>query len=444
MTGLVEIGRLNAATDQMMAYEINRPSLSQSAVDARIAPVAADIINSDPTIKQAVKNGVADAAADGGFLTQQQLGAVRTVTTDHPLYSEVRLSHDFRVAGGVLRAGGIVDGPAGAVAYAVPTGDGLVELTRDFRRALPGGGADGMLPPVLVASLSESISATAPLTGITCWGDSMTMDYGSIGTAFAVELGTELGIPANMRGYSGETGYQIAWRAGAFEARITVSGALPATGAVAATITPDVGWFRERTFDGVVTSITGARVPVRIVQAGAAAPGDVPTWTVAQVGGTAPVTILPGARVLVSTGAERAVTTQPMTVWIGRNDADPDRIERALTALLTQHRDPLRRRVVLPVFNRTTEPSGSAAYVEVTAANARIAEVAGDDFYDLRADLILSGLAIVGLTPTAEDTTAMSEDRVPPALMHDVTHLNALGRQAAARLVANEIKTRNW
>lgn len=444
MTGLVEIGRLNAATDQMMAYEINRPSLSQSAVDGRIAPIAAGIIADSPTVIAAARSAVDDAVDDAGVIVRQQLGAVRTVITNHPMYSEARLSHDFRVVGGVLRTGGIVDGPAGAASYAVSAGDGVVELTRDFRRALPGGGADGMLPPVIAASLSASISATAPLAGITCWGDSMTMDFGNIGTAFAVELGTELGIPASMRGYSGETGYQIAWRAGAFEARITPASDLPATGSVAATITPNIGWFRGRTFDGVVTSITGVRVPVRIIQSEAATPSDAPTWTVEQLGGIAPAAILPGARVLVGTGAERAVVTQPMTVWFGRNDTDPDRIEDALTALLTQHRDPLRRRVVLPVLNRTTEPAGSPAYVEVTAANARIAEVAGDDFYDLRAALILSGLQIAGLTPTPEDATAISEDRVPPALMHDATHLNALGRQAAARLVANEIKTRNW
>lgn len=538
MAETVEIGRLNAATDQTMAYSINRDkSESQQAVDARIGDVAADIIASDPTVSQAAVNAVQEkldtqgvaytrnSVPDGtdlddyrakefagfwtlafgneyghlptGYLSQScvleiatggtagastqtvtmgeqkwfreiqpnldwsswteivtgtdvqrftDLGAVRTIVTDHPELSEVRLSHDFRVTGGVLREGGVVDAASGGVAYAVPSGAGVVELTRDFRRALPGAAPNGLLRPEVAAALSQTLSVTAPMTGLTCWGDSMTTDFGGLGVTFARELGRELGIVATDRGFSGETPQQIALRAGVLSVRVTLVGTstLPVSGAVPVTVDPPTGWFRGRTFPARVADASGKVLSVSLVQAEESSPGTVPTWTLQQVGGVSAATVLPGTRIVGADAADRPVQVQPIIVRFGRNDTDITRGVAALRAFLTQQRDPLRRVLVLPIYNRPTEKRGTPAYAEVEAANTAYAEAAGECWFDLRRHLIDHGLKIAGISPTPEDLAAIADDTPPPSLMLDGTHLNAAGRRVDARLAANEIKTRNW
>lgn len=427
MTGLVEIGRLNAATDETMAYEINRPSRSQSAVDARIAPVASDIINSDPAIKQAAKNAIAGAVDDAGLLKQSELGAVRTISTDDSLYVEVQLTRDFRRIGGRLVSGGRIGDTPGVIETITATGDGTVRLSRDFRRVID------LVPETWQA-----------FTAVTGWGDSMTTDHGGLGTNQTVALADALSVAGYDRGISGDTPYEIAWRMGALAWRATVpGGTIPVSGKVPVVIEPANGHNQARTWECTVVGDDGENIHVRISHA-ATTPSAEPAWEIEQVGGTTPASFLPGSRIRYAAAPLDPAFRTPATFWVGRNDAHLGRVIESLTAMLSQHRDPARRRLVRPIFNRTTEPAGSPGYVNVMAINDAIKELAGPDFFDDRAALIAHGLEIAGITPTPDDDAAVAEDRIPPSLLMDALHLNVAGRLALARIDAIEISGRNW
>lgn len=443
MTGLIPIGDVKVATDVTLAYEIRRAaSQAQQAVDSRVQGVAADIIAADPTIRDAAETAVAGAAADGGFLTQQQVGAVRTLDVTQPVYQEVRLSKDFRILGGSLVAGGETGITPGY--YDLPLGGvpgGVVNVTKDYRRAFPGTGPDGSY----TTEQSDVILARGrELTAVANWSDSMGRDNGGLGTSVIRELGIALGVPAIDRGFSGDTPTQVAARYGAYPPRVTITdGVLPASGTVPVTISPERGWRGPRTWTGTMRTQEGALVDVRLVQDGTDQDG-VPSWTLEQIDGSGAVTILPGARFTHRDSTDSAVVATPFMLWVGRNDPDVERGRAAVSALLAEMRDPHQRVIVLSMFNRESEPVGTPGYDAVMAFNEMLAEVAGPRYFDLRAPLISNGLALAGISPTPADTTAISEDRVPPSLMADHTHLNVPGRVAAARIIANEILGRTW
>lgn len=277
-------------------------------------------------------------------------------------------------------------------------------------------------------------------------GDSMTTDYGSLGKSTIAYIGEQVGVQVVNSGRSGNTPTEIAWRLGALRWGLTVVGnVLPTSGQVEAFISPDDGFYNSYQWDGVVYDRTGKEVPVRL-RCSSVSMGGVPTWTAEQLNGSGPVIIAPGSRVRWAGTAD--ISGMPAIVWMGRNDSriesGVDRIERALSAVMQQHRDPAGRMLVLPVFNRATEPSGTAEYVLVEQINERIAEVAGSNFFDARRAMIDNGLMVANITPNADDLTAISEDRIPGRFLMDITHLNELGREVLAVLVGNEIKARNW
>lgn len=427
MTGLIEIGQLKAATDQTMAYEINRASQSRAAVDSRVQGVAAGIIAGNPTIIDAAEAAVDGAAEDAALLSGKELSATRALDVNDATYSEVVLSRDFRRIGGRLRSGGgrVGDTP-NVIEASLPTGDETVKLSRDYRRII------------------TETPFTGLFTTLTGWGDSMTTDHGSVGVSQTLKLAEYLGVDGYDRGVSGDTGTQIAWRMGALDWRITVDGGeIPATGAVACTITPANGHNQSRSWPVTLMGEDGTTVQATLTH-GTTTPGATPTWTITQSAGGSAVTVLPDTRVKYVGAPTPEAFTAPATFWIGRNDADETRVIEALSAMLSQHRDPKRRRLVRPIFNRSTEPSGSGGYDNIMTINAAIAELAGADYFDDRAALIEHGLDIAGITPTSGDLDAIAADQIPPSLMLDGLHLNEAGRLALARIDAIEISGRNW
>ena len=437
MTGIIPLGDFTrVATDATMAYEINRPSRSQSAVDARVQTVAADIIASDGTVKAAAKAAVGTAVDDAGLLKRAEIGAVRTLSSDDPQYSEVRLSRDFRRTGGTLKTGGEVGVLPGSVESALPSGSGEVLLTRDYRRAQPASAGGGVTPTPIVEEWLSRFGRIA------MWGDSMTTATYGGGDSQISLLAAELGVTPYDGGRSGHTGTEIAFRAGALAVRVTVpGGTIPAVGAVAATVEPALGWWNWKEIPAVLRSSSGTLVRVLLKHA-SPSPGTLPTWTIEQVGGTAPAPVLPATRIAPETPT--SALGAPVVFWIGRNDPDETRVVDAMKALLNAHRDPGRRRLVLPIFNRQDSPAGSPSYVRDMAVNAKLAELTGTDYFAARRKIIDHGLQLAGIAPTAADVAAVSEDRIPPSLMADITHLNPAGRGALARILAIEITGRNW
>ena len=217
---------------------------------------------------------------------------------------------------------------------------------------------------------------------------------------------------------------------------------VPATGGVSVQITPATGYRFARSWPVRVATAEGGVVYATLSHP-AVAIGAVPDWTLSRTDGGGSVRLLAGARIAhdSSWSPDRY---SPMVVGLGRNDPTQSRVIEALEGIVATHRDPARRLLILPILNVTSEPAGSPGYLNVTAINAEIEQRWPHLYYDDRAALIAHGLDIAGIAPTSEDTTAITQDRIPPSLMTDGTHLTGPGRLARAVLWHTEITARSW
>lgn len=64
----------------------------------------------------------------------------------------------------------------------------------------------------------------------------------------------------------------------------------------------------------------------------------------------------------------------------------------------------------------------------------------GRRYINQRKYMIEYGLSDAGITPTVEDTTAISEDKIPPSLLYDTVHYNDKGYNIIANLVVERGK----
>lgn len=408
------------------------------------ASAATQAIADNPDV---VAQAAALAQSDQGLTRDVTISTPRVVTTDHPDYATVTLSRDLREVGGVLRSEPVLADSItpGALARMSPLGQGRLLLTRDLRRVEPGGEAedDGLTPSVVLAEWAQRMPVTPILSAIVGLGDSMTTDQGGVGLSQIAALAEVLGVLGYDLGVSGDTPRGIAWRVGAMALRVTSDVTLPATGAVAVQVSPSDGWRFERTWPVRLRTSTGGLIRATLTQSATTVSAS-PAWTLEQVGGSASVKVLAGTRIAHEQAWKGTERFQPMVVGLGRNDPDAGRVMEALGGIVATHRDPCRRMLIRPIFNKATEPSGSSEYTTVMSINASISAKWPDLYFDDRTQLITHGLALAGITPTAADTTAITEDRIPPSLMMDDTHLTVAGRRALAIIDAAEISGRNW
>jgi hypothetical protein len=132
----IPVGRLQVATPETMAAAVNQPTVARNAVDARVRGVAADIIATDETVKDAAAAAVtADIAGrdlvesgDPRLLEEGDPDAFRVRDRSGRVGFEVGTSGDIRHNGIIERGGGgylrWMDRPGGRVAMEIrPNGE---------------------------------------------------------------------------------------------------------------------------------------------------------------------------------------------------------------------------------------------------------------------------------------------------------------------------------
>jgi hypothetical protein len=121
-----------------------------------------------------------------------------------------------------------------------------------------------------------------------------------------------------------------------------------------------------------------------------------------------------------------------------------NRVLAAVAAKIEYLRAARKRYLIVGVHNGTGEASGTLTYQKVVALNAALKALYGRRFVDYRTYLIAYGLSDAGITPTAGDTTAVAEDRVPPSLLTDGLHFQLVTRQILAKLVGDREYELGW
>jgi len=475
---LQRLGEFEAATDLTNAFNIRQTgSESQTAVDERVVDQAAPIILANAT-------QIIEAAVE---LAQDDAGLVRTTDDRLPSFGPTEVEEE-ELAEAHLDAAGKLYWNSVRKSDGGPTVHG-VEILK-ARLGLDGSGTDplaagwlletvGVAPSrslyinslklggrVEVATTGDprdavivgnevhfttnsgrkvfdiptraTVDALPRPMALTGAGDSLTANGVYLSRVEAVTGWTTTNL-----GVSGNTSTEVAIRQGGVRPLLTVTGdQIPATGSVAVTTVDPGSSFRGAGTTSGAFSWPGtlAGVPGTFIHHSELSP--VTREFVRDTAGTA-VACPPGTPFYGTDGDAHRDEIQ--VIWVGRNNilnpADVIRDVAAMVAHLTPY---VKRYIVMGVTNGTNEPFGSANYNAVIAINQQLADIYGERFLDIRRYLIDQAQADLGQTPTPEDLTAISEDRIPPQLHIDSIHFTTAGYTAVGNRTVTKLTGLGW
>lgn len=294
---------------------------------------------------------------------------------------------------------------------------------------------DGGLTAFATECVRQALGTPEPVDiGYVAEGDSMTASNYGGGVPYPTTLAELLGKPVANTGVSGAWSPEVSVRAGGITPLLTIPGGEVPAGTAAITVSWDVQ-----------NAYTGAgRVPM---QYSGKIRGIACTLIQDSTAGTIALSRLVAGTALPIASPVPFIVDVPNIkkrhiVWSGRNDVPKANAYAPIDQLL--HRLELEGApyLLVSVCNSSTQPAGSAGYLEITALNLQLLKRAPLAYVDMRGRMIREGLALAGLTATAADNTAISEDRIPPSLLDDGLHFNPPGRLACAKIIYNELVLR--
>ena len=269
--------------------------------------------------------------------------------------------------------------------------------------------------------------AESDLATVAFWGDSNTQKGGAV-----ARLGELLPDSTVINlGRSGQSARQIAARQGGYPSLLTVEGnTIPASGTVTVTNTT-VPLLIQTGYPGVSTKGTLAGVHGTLTVEAGTSNGYTFTRTTA---GSA-VACPPQTPFITDDGANNRDSV--CVFWTGGNHPTDGVTEFNID--MAAHLTPAHKRfLVLSNITRSDEPQGTQGYTDNIIEIAQGKAAFGDRYIDIRAWMIANGLDELGITPTAEDQTAIDGDTIPPSLTSDGAHFTP----AAQRLVGEQIYAR--
>lgn len=273
------------------------------------------------------------------------------------------------------------------------------------------GRVNGMTAAEIIESAKQADSADYALIA---YGDSLTQGAGSSGVGYRYldickeALSARNDIPF---GYGGSASLAIAFTAGA------VSGYVP----------PNVREFALKYAD-LTTNINIALNQLN----NKAVIIDGQEYTISQTGNSAfslPNDYTPSDLWLPVTVKNATLTADIYIIWVGTNDGGYqwDVIDAMIAKL------PHSQYVVMGLTKLGTNTSiedEQKAYRQY-----------GSHFFNTRVQIVNNAFSVLDMTPTVEDTEAISAGLMPPSLMTDATHFNDSGYEAVGKLLAIHIKS---
>lgn len=287
--------------------------------------------------------------------------------------------------------------------------------------------APGSIP---IARYEVEHKFTGGIADIAMWGDSLTAGNGG-GTPIPAQLATLLGVSVYNGGVSGQRSDSIAARQGGIPTWLTLSGnEIPAT-----TDPVDVAFTNAY-------PVTASNVPLYLTGTLTTEAGIAVAGKLTRVANERPFTS--GAYRFERSVAGVAIDCPPNAVfvpdvadtyrrhfaviWAGTNSRDSVEVILADVAAMVESLPSDQNCFIMGPFNDVTEPAGTTLHANVVTANAALAELYGDRFWDVRGWLIQN----YG-TPTE-----ILQDILPASQLADTIHPNATGKTN----IANELAAR--
>ncbi|WP_052061881.1 hypothetical protein [Rhodococcoides fascians] len=278
------------------------------------------------------------------------------------------------------------------------------------------------------------VSPVLAAPGLAVWGSSSAQRLVSQGGLQSV-----LGIPVYSQGIGGEEIQHSAAKANAVPVLVQpVGGSIPASGAVAVTVTNSFPVNPTVSIAGTLAGVAGTLAYTATPTAGYT---FTRTTTGSVVAVAAPTPFVSGDGVTYRDNAH--------VFWPGKNNlsAVSATEEARVIDYTAKHWRQVgafsKRRLLLGHFaNQNWEADRIA---QNTRVNTAFAGIAGDKYMDIGAYITSSAVWVdTGLTPTAEDLAAQAKGVLPPSLAADVQHLSHTGYNAVAKLIGAKLLALGW
>lgn len=137
------------------------------------------------------------------------------------------------------------------------------------------------------------------------------------------------------------------------------------------------------------------------------------------------------------TYAMKSMNDNILIIWIGTNGGFTTSAEliECIEAMI-DYMSPINKKyIVIGIHHLVSTVTETFETIE-----KNMAMHFGRHYINERKYMIEYGLSDAGITPTSEDTTAISEDKIPPSLLYDTVHYNDKGYNIIANLVAERGK----
>lgn len=260
-------------------------------------------------------------------------------------------------------------------------------------------------------------------TEVACIGDSLIWGYQTNGTNVtwpSILSETFPGVNFINAGKSGSAVDEVRFLIGALPIYAeVVGGVIPESGPVSVIVKQKLGFRPGRgTYYGQLAGVTG-----NIIKADTDGP-----WTFERS--------YAGSSV-VARGKQRLVREdfyldQTALFWMGRNDVsnkvkgiEGDVVKHVVASIKAsvEHFRPREKQFgIASIVNMAAERRGSENHSLIVEINRQLAEMYPSNFIDIRSWLVNQAIYDAGLTPTAADLKAMSEDAPPPQIMDNGSH----------------------
>lgn len=268
--------------------------------------------------------------------------------------------------------------------------------------------------------------------GVAFLGDSLTAG------GYPAQWATLSGRLAMVQAIGGITSAEIAARAGAYGVEINVSGQQIVSGSNSITVAGGKGWTLPGDYLRSANPVYGrlGSVHGKLIWYGT------PTFT-PTTGETVPVGCPNGTPFI----ADYAWDQMTHVIWAGRNNyTDPTQVLSDVASIVSRLRH--ERFVVMSVINATGAGAeiGNPGWTPIFQIEQGLAEAYPRNFLNIRRLLIDRGLAVAGLTATAQDLADIANDMIPTQLRPsgDEVHLTTAGYGAVAFFVHEFLTQKGW
>lgn len=273
-------------------------------------------------------------------------------------------------------------------------------------------------------------------TNLVAFGHSFMTDA-SGGSTYPARVAATLGVSVENFGLGGQTAERIAARAGVICTQLTVTDSIiPESGVVAVTaitirlLSTPATTSATRSITGYLGGVHGTLTCVE-----SAGGDDFDTYSFTRTTAGTAVKIAPGTPFVPDIWAK----SKRCIIHLNRNSIgnlaeNLDLLDLFLASI------PHDQYVIVGEWPGGAEPSGSAGYNNIVANNAALAKRYGKHFVEIHRYAIVHGLADLGLSPTAQDTSDIANDVVPTTLRDSQTDLHP--SDAGLTIIANRVTER--